>query len=260
MAVEFEKALIAIFLKAKNYVGYQLNPRGRILTKPVYSDDGKIVGEERDLLLRGVAPARRDHTQFENKLLLRLYRFILDRYIDKANWLKTFREVVTMITEYCQDFVDGKVEYEQFSYMRKVGDKYGYFVKNFADRLRAESGKDISPLERLRYVLVENTNAVKTVDRMMLLEKAIETKAKLDVIYYFESIRNQVEHLINVCFKEEIAICDGFYYKPQRSKVCKLSELIKIFCQIYKAEGNIRSFLPAFNTFFIPHIRYDEDE
>lgn len=256
MAAEFEKAIVGIFLLAKNYVGYYVNPKGKILTRPVYSADGKIIGEERDLILRGVAPARRDHVAFENKLLMKLYRFILDSYVDKRDWTTTFREAIEMVYTHCLQVTDTTdYKYEDFTFVRKVGSKDDYFVKRFADKLRMKDGMIISATERLHYVVVDiGVNNASTVDRMMLVEAAIRDKAKLSVEYYLEKVSKQVEFLLNVCFPEQIAAYNGYFSYRPTSRGARgsygLDRIISLFRYLYKDEKSIQSFQKYFRRTF----------
>lgn len=250
MGIEYEKGMFVVNYDPKNYVGYFITRQGKIKMDNIVDTDGNIIGRKEYLHLRGVPPARRDHTAFENNLLLRLYKLTLDAKVKCHNWIDTFDKTMTIIIEYCKEFVAGQIPLVQFSSVKTVGSKDDYFVRKFANKLIAE-GHHIDAKDRLHYVVVKSEHdnrATKVGDKMMLLEAAEEEGAEIDTVHYFGKIQAQVEKHFNVVFPNEIAAMGSFGYNPLRSPVTYgLNRVVTLLTKYYIDGGDFDDFLRLFH-------------
>lgn len=259
--IAYEKGVIVILYAPKNYSAYFVRSEGFVKLDNVYDKTGTITGKKKCMLLKGVPPARRDHTPFENNLLLDIYEMTLDCSEYDGDWNVLFHKTVIHIVEYCKKFIAGEIPLDHFSVTKSVGSTDNFYVAKFANRLRAEEGQVISASDRLSYVVVKDSNASVTSDKMMLLSRAEEERPELDATYYFDKLVTQIDKHMQVVFPKQLASMEGFGYQPRGSPTeYGMDRLISILSKMHKDGLNLDEFVTSFEFNFYNLHRISEEK
>jgi len=234
--IEFEKAMLMLCICKKKYAALLINEDGSFEMEDELDEDGNVIGQHLEILIRGIVLARRDNC----KCLKRIFRHILEAILTG----KDFEYCMHYLIDSVNEILDGKLPLEEFTSTRKLGASYkseSYFMKVFADRIRA-AGKIANPGDRLQFVVcvVDKVKALMG-DRMFLLDQFYEGGLKLDYIYYIEKVlMNPLDQLISTGYKNVIKQLPTLYYKPKNKRhVITIEEPLKLIFHFIQAGKKI---------------------
>lgn len=234
LKVEFEKGMLAIFLKKKKYASYLISKNGSLKMKDILDDEGNVIGSEPEMLLRGIVLARRDNCVF----LRNTYMSILKIILNKGN----IYEALCVLVDAVQNLLDGKIPIKHLSIVKGLNANYkseSAQMKVFADELK-KAGKIVNPGDRLEFIIVESPQASLIGQKMRLLEQHAENPENIDYTYYIaKAIMNPINQLFEVGFKDVIAKLQHVYYKPNtRSKEIRLDKPVLIILKMIQNKYN----------------------
>lgn len=204
MAMEFEKAMRIICVAKKKYAYLPIGKDGKFKKDPKTGD--YIVME------KGIVLARRDNCVF----LRESYRQILMNMLFDGDYMSSYN----MLYKSIQDLLNDRVPIEKLVIVKQLGGNYksdNYFLKVFADNLK-RLGKQISPGDRLNYLIVEN-GKTKLGDKLMLYEDFMEedNSYKIDKPGYLKRvIGNPIDQIFQVTYPKEIEQMKGIYFQPTK--------------------------------------------
>lgn len=237
LQMAFEKAMRIINIAKKKYAALFIAKDGTFKTKPIKDESGKEIGQELDILRKGLVVARRDNC-----------RWVYDTYntiLDLALRRRPFEEAMDVLIDAVDSLLKGRVPYKNLVIVRGLGENYknnNYFLKVFADNLNKE-GKEVRAGDRLPFLVVKvpgDNGKLLLGHRMRLLdswlEKPEEEREPIDYNYYLEHmLQNHITQLLNVGYSETIAKLPNIGVKPSnRHKFIGISDTVKLLVTIHK--------------------------
>lgn len=241
LKVEFEKGMLAIFLKKKKYASYLISNSGLLKMKDIYDNDGNIIGSEPEMLTRGIVLARRDNCIFLRETYMTILKIILDK--------GDIYQAISVLIDAIQNLLDGKVPIKHLSIVKGLNASYksdSAQMKVFSEELK-KAGKIVNAGDRLDFVIVESPPDSLMGQRMRLLEQYYENNEKIDYNYYIEkSIMNPINQLFEVGFKDVIAKLSNIYYKPTtRNKEIRLDKPVLMILKMIQLNYNFHELKSA---------------
>jgi DNA polymerase elongation subunit (family B) len=220
LGMEFEKAGDILCFKKKRYV-YSVTAKDG---QPKRNPEGKRV-----LLIKGICLARRDFPKFLNEVFTEILTVVLER--------EGLQQGLEILVRAVEELLAGQVNPKKLAIIKGLGANYkseNYFMNRFGRNLRA-AGKFVNPGDRLEFLVVQNPESTLLGDRMKLLEQYYEAEEEgapiaIDYKYYLTNIlMNQLNQLVAVGFKDEIATLGHITYRPtNRHKPVGLDRPVKI--------------------------------
>lgn len=241
LKVEFEKGMLAIFLKKKKYASFLISKDGSLKMKDIFDDNGNIIGSEPEMLLRGIVLARRDNCIFLRNTYMTILKIILNG--------GDIYEALCVLIDAIQKLLDGEIPLKHLSIVKGLSAAYksdSAQMKVFADELK-KAGKIVNPGDRLDFIVVESPPGSLMGQKMRLLEQYNENPEKIDHTYYIEkAIMNPINQLFEVGFKDVIAKLSHVYFKPNaRSKEVRLDKPVLIILKMIQLKYNFHELKSA---------------
>jgi len=216
LRMEFEKAMDILCFKKKKYAASLIKDDGSI---ELVRKDGQL-----NLLTRGILIVRRDNF----KLVRDIYAHILLCIFEG----KSLKHVLEYLETKIEELYANKIKPEDLAIIKSVAASYKsdtYPMKVLSDNLKAD-GKPVQPGERIEYLIVKKEGVTKTGPRMRSLEQYYERKEEIDFDYYLKALKNPINQLISIGYKEEIK--KFTHIQDRRTSRCKfvgLEEPITIY-------------------------------
>lgn len=207
LKMEFEKAMRLLVFKKKKYAALLIDKKGNFKCKEIYDENGDLVGysDEYMILKRGIVIARRDNTKFLTNTYTKILNLVLDR--------RPFLEALEILVNRIHALLTGKIPPEELVSIRQLNSNYkrpNAYMKLFADNLRRD-GKQVTPGDRLDFVIVKKPGETLLGNRLRLLEQYYQNikdgvPEELDYIYYLEhGFQNPIDQLIGTGYQELIS-------------------------------------------------------
>jgi len=246
LKMEFEKGMkVFLSIKKKNYIAVLIDDDGSIKMKDVKDKSGKVIGKEPSLLVKGVPLARRDKAKWMKTVYTDIVRLM-------AIERKPLYDVIEILIKHVAELMNGKVDHKQLSVIRELGANYKkdtYFMKIYSDYLRS-IGKIVNPGDRLEYLVVVDESSKYFGSKLRLPETYLESQKTdkplmINYMYYLEKVlMKQIDQLISVGYKNEIAKFDYIGFKPTgRSNFVGLNTPVKLMIKMLEKGIDLRMIL-----------------
>lgn len=246
LKMEFEKGMkVFLTIKKKNYIAVLIDDDGSIKMKDVKDKSGKVIGKEPSLLVKGVPLARRDKAKWMKTVYTDIVRLM-------AIERKPLYDVIEILIKHVAELMNGKVDHKQLSVIRELGANYKkdtYFMKIYSDYLRS-IGKIVNPGDRLEYLVVVDESSKYFGNKLRLPETYLESQKTdkplmINYMYYLEKVlMKQIDQLISVGYKNEIAKFDYIGFKPTgRSNFVGLNTPVKLMIKMLEKGINLNMIL-----------------
>jgi DNA polymerase elongation subunit (family B) len=147
-----------------------------------------------ELLVKGMAPARRDVCRWVQKAVIQIIHYIMNGY--------GFCECVCYLIRHVSRLFKGKISIDDLVITKGLSGSYNYegaTMKVFADEM-AKAGRTISAGERHQFIVVDKGVKLSVGRRMMLLSLYESTdpdeRYPLDYSYYFSLLETKVDNIL----------------------------------------------------------------
>jgi DNA polymerase elongation subunit (family B) len=204
LSMEFEKLMIMLSIKKKNYVAYLFNDDGTLM----------IDGGEKKLLTKGVPLVKKDRCKF----LKHIYKDVVLSMLDG----RPFTESFELCIDTFEDLLYKNYDLKDLCVYAKLGAKYKPCKKKkdgtlslktmqlVAERLK-KKGTPLLPGSQIEY-LVAKSDDKKTLkgERMFTYEEFLEDSTlEIDTEYYIDSLLNSLDELLRVGYSKELEFIEN---------------------------------------------------
>jgi DNA polymerase delta subunit 1 len=219
LKMEFEKSMKILCIKKKCYAYILIDKNGEYIRKA----NGDL-----DIQSKGIALSRRDKCKF----LKRVYEKVLQMIFSG----KLFDEVILYMFDEFKKLLNGEINTKELLLVCLINDTYkqeNNSVNVFKKRMEAE-GKTFVVGEKVQFLILAN-GGIKTGEKMCILEDYDNGEFEIDFIYYLQKrIIGNIDTLINIAYKNEIAKINLEYKKSSRCRVSSNNILSSLVFELEK--------------------------
>lgn len=244
MKVEFEKAMLMLNLKKKNYAAMFIKKNGEL-------------DQEKGLVTRGIVLARRDRC----KLLTDLYERVLRHIMNRGDVADALLMIGTELSHVLLAGYRGELSHEKFEIVKSLNTSYKSATNQMAlfSKECNDSGYPVRPGDRLSYVVCKYPVRLPAVEekikldhlglKMRLLDAwlAVSPREEIDLAYYIEKMcKNPIDSLIRVAYGNELGNFPRQIIMNKSGHAYNWTQPVKFFQMMCNAvRGDLRKVLPA---------------